>query len=93
MILDLTAPFTDLDGKQIEKATLGSALATQLSISTTGDAVKHMTWAILLHANTPLDLDKSDMETLRKFVENHGNMIALAKAPILEAIQEAKETK
>jgi len=59
-------------------------LAGALASSSKGDALKFWDWAKKLFKGEPLDLDKSDQETLKSFVKESESFTVLAKAQILE---------
>lgn len=86
--LDLNKPLLNLEQKQIDDATIGRVLATNLANSNEGDPVKWMIWATLLYKGSPIEIDKSDFEKLRRFVENHRQLTNLAKAAILEQMDD-----
>ena len=71
----------DQNGKEV---TLGSILAEQLVSGSKGDAVKYYGWALKLHEGHELDLDKSDVQTLKEFIKNNEQLTILAKAQLLE---------
>jgi hypothetical protein len=82
--IDLNKAITDLDGKNIEGSNLGKLVAQMLVSSSKGDALKYMSWALKLHAGESLELDPSDVETLKNFVKDHDQLTILSKAQILE---------
>jgi hypothetical protein len=88
MKLDLNTPLLNLEGTAIEDATIGKVLATQLSSASEGDAVKYMIWATLLYKGSPIEVDKADIAKIEKFVEGHRALTNLAKAAILNAIND-----
>lgn len=85
--INLNTNFKDLDGKEIENNNIGKTVAQVLSQSTSGNALKFWDWAIKLQAGKELDLDPSDKQTLKEFIENAQNLIILAKAQILALIK------
>jgi hypothetical protein len=82
--IDLNKAITDLDGKNIEGSNLGKLVAQMLVSSSRGDALKYMSWALKLHAGESLELDPSDVETLKNFIKEHDQLTILSKAQILE---------
>jgi hypothetical protein len=82
--IDLNKAITDLDGKNIEGSNLGKLVAQMLVSSSKGDALKYMSWALKLHAGESLELDPSDVETLKNFIKDHDQLTILSKAQILE---------
>jgi hypothetical protein len=82
--IDLNKAVTDLDGKEIEGSNLGKIVAQMLVSSSKGDALKYMAWALKLHAGESLELDPSDVETLKNFIKDHDQLTILSKAQMLE---------
>jgi uncharacterized protein YecA (UPF0149 family) len=82
--INLNKAITDLDGKDIEGSNLGKLVAQMLASATKGDALKFMSWALKLHAGESLELDPSDVETLKNFIKDHDQLTILSKAQILE---------
>jgi hypothetical protein len=77
-----------LDGKDVldfgEKTiTLGKLLAAQLAGASKGDALKLFHWATKLYNGESLDLDPTDTQTLKDFVNNESQLTVLAKAQLL----------
>ena len=87
MEINLNANFVGLDGKQMENNNMGQLVAQLLSQSTTGDSLKFWDWAVKLNAGKKLDLDPSDLQTLKSFIESCSTIIVLAKAQILAKIK------
>lgn len=72
----------------------GKLLATLLVKSTDAEnPVKFFDWALSLHRGEAIEVDKGDMEILKKFVKGHANLFALVKAQILEAIRVVLDSK
>jgi hypothetical protein len=82
--INLNKAIRDLDGKDIEGSNLGKLVAQMLASATKGDALKFMSWALKLHAGESLELDPSDVETLKNFIKEHDQLTILSKAQILE---------
>ena len=82
--INLNKAITDLDGKDIEGSNLGKLVAQMLVSSSKGDALKYMAWALKLHAGESLELDPSDVETLKNFIKDHDQLTILSKAQMLE---------
>ena len=87
LILDL--PVRSLDGTKVEGGTLGQLLATQLMMSNEGDAIKFYEWALKMNRNESIEIDKSDYNMLKTFVEKSKTLTNLAKAQILNCIYES----
>lgn len=91
--IELNRPLTDLEGKPVRDILLGKQLAEVLSASTKGNSIKVIAWAIDLWKGEPLQVDDSDKQWLREFVESSDHMANLLKAQLLTVINEAKNGK
>ena len=89
MIVDLNKSLVDLDEKVIEGAEMNKILANALQNSRNGDALKLWDWAVKLHSGKTLDLDPSDFNTLKKFIEDEQTFPVLTKAQMLSALNES----
>lgn len=87
MKVNLNKNFLDLEGKEIAGNNMGKLVANILSQSTKGDSLKFWDWAIKLNAGKELDLDPSDYQTLKAFIENSETMFVQAKAQILAVLK------
>lgn len=86
MKIQLNKNLVGLDGQEIDQSNMGKLLATILSSSNKGDALKFWSWATKLHSGEELDLDPSDMETLKNFVKDSEQLTILSKAQILQEL-------
>lgn len=77
------------DGKHAGKI-LSSLLVKATEVE---NPVKFFDWALTLYKKQPLELDKSDMDLLKKFVKGHKQMFVFAQAQILNKISEAADHK
>lgn len=93
MTLDLNIPVLDLNEKRVGDGTLGQLLASQLMASNEGDSIKFYDWALKFHNNKPVELDKSDYQTLKSFIEKSITLTNLAKAQILNYMFECESVK
>lgn len=87
MKINLNKNFVNLDGKEIENNNIGKLVAELLAQSTKGNCLKFWDWAIKLNSGKGLDLDPSDAQTFKSFIENSENLVVLAKAQILSLIK------
>jgi hypothetical protein len=71
--------------------TLGRILANTMASQTKGDALKMYDWAKKLYAGEPLNLDRSDCKTMRDFIDTSDQITILAKAQLLEILDEGKD--
>lgn len=91
MKLDFNFNLIGLDGKEIENENVGKTLARNLSSVAEGDSLKFMDWARKIYNGTELDLDPSDVQTLKAFVEKSQYLNNLSKSMILEVINKANK--
>jgi hypothetical protein len=84
--VDLNIKFTNLEGKLIEESNAGKMIAGALAASNKGDALKQWSLAQRLYTGEPLELDPSDIQLLKDFVNSNEGFTNLAKAQILEVL-------
>lgn len=92
-MLDFSKAVKGLDGEELKDekgnaVTLGKMLGNQLAFGTKGDALKFFSWAQKAYNGEPLDLDKSDTQTLKDFISNNEQLTVLAKAQLLEVFKD-----
>jgi hypothetical protein len=83
MKLNLNINLQSLDGKEIPESNAGKLVANLLAQDNKGDALKKFSMAQKLYNGDTLDLDASDNQMLKTFVEQSESMTVLAKAQIL----------
>jgi len=93
MKLDLNKPILNLEGIELEGVTMAKVVANALANAGQGDAIKFLDWALQLHKGQVLELDKSDFDTLKNFVQNAQGLTVLAKGRILPEIQAQKDSQ
>jgi hypothetical protein len=87
----------DLSGKEMLDTngstgiTLGRILANSLVSQSKGDALKFYDWAKKMYKGEPVNLDRSDVKTLQEYINNDQSLTVLAKAQILEVLENGKE--
>jgi hypothetical protein len=86
MKLNLNHSLIGLDGKEIAESNLGKLVANILATSNKGDAAKMWHWALKLHAGEELELDPSDVETLKTFIKENEQLTVLSKAQALACL-------
>lgn len=88
MLLNLNFNFKDLDGKDLPiDKNVAKTLADMLCGQTSGlGAVKSYDWAIELHKNGQIDIDRTDLKLLEDFVEK-SQISNLGKAQLLTSIK------
>jgi hypothetical protein len=84
--LNLNVNLKGLDGKEIENSNAGKLVANLLASDNKGDAMKKFSIAQKLYNGETLDLDPSDKQMLKTFVEASEQMTVLAKAQVLALI-------
>lgn len=87
--MDFNVSLKGLDGQEVldekgQPVKVGKLLASQLAFANKGDALKMFGWAQKLYAGEPLNLDKSDAQTLKTFIESSDSLTVLSKAQMLE---------
>jgi uncharacterized protein YcfJ len=93
MLLDLNFELLNLEGKAIEGALTGKLVAQRLSGGAGGDALKLIGWARKLYKGDAIELDASDAQTFRAFIDADQELTILTKAQVIEAMIEAKEAE
>jgi len=83
MKLKLNCSLVGLDGVEIPNSNAGKLVANLLAQDTKGDALKKWDWAVKLNAGKDLELDPSDTQMLKTFIEQSEQLTVLAKAQIL----------
>ena len=90
MKLNLDKNLTSLKGEPLPEK-LSDIMANVLALSTTGKPAKMITWAVNLTNDGEIEIDKSDAKFLSEIVENSPNIINLAKAQLLDEIENLRE--
>jgi hypothetical protein len=90
MKLNLDKQLLNLKGQPLENK-LDEILADELAMSNVGRPAKMMAWAIKLMNDGEIEVDNDDLKFLKDFVENRSRLINLAKAQLLEEIDNLKE--
>lgn len=72
-----------LDGKEIPNSHMGKLLANTLASANKGDAAKFWHWSTKFYAVEEVELDPSDLETLKNFIKDSEQLTILSKAQIL----------
>lgn len=92
-MLDFNQNLLGLDGKPVkdsdgQELSLGKLLANQIAFSGKGDALKLFSWAQKIYAGEPLELDKSDENTLKELIKNNEVLTIMAKAQLLSVFKD-----
>lgn len=94
--LNLDFILTDYTGKKMEGdedvVHCGKFLANFLGRGTSDQPVKFFDWAIKLYNKQEIDLDKSDIASLRKFVTSQ-QMWNASKAQILQKLDDLEKAE
>lgn len=92
--VDLSALMEGLDGVALtENITQAKVLANSLVSGPEGDAIKCYDWGVLLYRTGMIEVDASDLETLKGLVKANQRMANLAKGPILKTLNAASNGK
>ena len=96
MKVNLNKPLQDLSGKPLkddqgQPSNIGKVLAEVLATQNKGDIIKLWDWAQALYHGKPIDLDRADQDTLKKFIEEHEQATILVKAQLLELFKTPKQ--
>lgn len=91
MKLDLNVPIKNLDGENIADITIGKQIANALVSVSKGDALKYYDWAVKLNKGEAIEVDRTDLNKIKEFVENSEVFTILLKAQALEVISTVKE--
>lgn len=89
--INLNCEMKDLDGVPVPNANIGKIIANVLVQGAKGDPLKFFTWAMKLNSKETLELDPSDVNTLKEFVTNHETLTILLKAQTLNLIDSSAE--
>jgi len=92
MIVDFNFSLIGLDKNPIIGSNAGKNIANALASSPKGDSLKLWNWATKLYDGVSLDLDPSDLQTLKSFIENEETFTALLKAQCLEIFNKPVDT-
>lgn len=68
-------------------------LSTAFATHNGGDPIKFWEWAVKLHKDGQIDIDKSDKETILAFVRENKAFNNLVKAQLIEVISALGEPK
>lgn len=83
MKVNMNLPIIGLDGKELPESNIGKLIAQVLVQSSKGDVMKFWFWAQKLYAGEELDLDPSDIETIKSFIKENESLTILSKAQAL----------
>jgi len=86
MKINLNKNLLDLEGNEIKDAHIGKVVASALAGSNKGDAIKFWHWSTKFYSCEEVELDPSDLETLRTFIKESEQMTVLSKAQILQLL-------
>jgi hypothetical protein len=93
MKLNFNIPILDLEDKEVDNSNIGKTIANALHQSRTGDALKYWDWAKKLYKGEPLDLDPSDVQTLKNFILTDENFFVILRAQALAVFDEKPAPK
>jgi hypothetical protein len=94
MKLNLDKMFKNLDGKDFEgdHNHMAKFLANALALERSDiPVIKAYDFALKLQKSGELEVDNSDLQALKKFVENCNGAVPFSKAQLLNVLNECKE--
>lgn len=83
-------PLTDGEGKQI---LLGQTVGNALAAMTEGDYLKFRGWGQQMYDGKTVEMDQSDVNTFKTFLQFTKNLSALTKSQAHEVVDAAGENK
>jgi hypothetical protein len=90
MELNFNFNFVDLEGKEMQDNNAGKTLANALAYSQDGNAFKFWDWARKLFKGDKLNLDESDTQTLKSFIESNKSFVVISRAQLLHVFNKTK---
>ena len=92
MKLNLNFKIKDLEGNEIEEkdAHAGKILGNHLVSGSKGDALKYYDWGRTLYKGEGIEVDRSDLDKIKQFVEENATIPILTKAQIIEVINKCE---
>ena len=91
MKLDLNKPVSNLNFEPIPNSNLAKILAEEIAVSNVTPTIKFFDWALSLHQKGEINVDATDRDLLRKFIEENQRFTVLVKAQLLKAVNDLKE--
>lgn len=96
MKIDFNKPILQLDGTAFKEqdgsdVMLGKTLANALAMQSKGDILKYFGWAQKMYNGQAVEMDKSDVDILKGFIEEITSLPIITKAQALETIREAEK--
>ena len=92
--LNFNKDFIGLDGKVIEgQGKLSKMIGNMLANSQTGDAVKYLSWGIQLYKDGVLEVDQSDFDAIKSFINDNKTVAVMLKGRLLEIVRESEKEK
>lgn len=88
--IDLNFSIKGLDDVELIGSNASQLVGNFLVNATKGDALKYYDWARSLYKKESIEVDRSDFETIEKFVREHEQFSNLAKAQIIIALKESE---
>jgi hypothetical protein len=91
MKLDLNKPIFNLLSEPIPNTHLGKFLGDEIAASNSQPVVKFFDWAVKLYRTGLIEIDNSDRELIKKFIEDSPRMTVLVKGQLLKEINDLKD--
>lgn len=89
--VNLNFAFKGLDGVEMIETNAGKSLGQALASATKGDPIKHWSLAKRMYDGEILEVDESDLTLVKEFVKSSEGFTALAKAQMLDVLNNAEE--
>lgn len=87
--IDLNFPIKGLDDKEIPDSNAGKLLGNMLASNNKGDALKYYDWGRSLYKGNVIEVDRSDFDTIEKFIKESEQLSNLVKAQISICLKES----
>lgn len=91
MKLNLDKQLLGLKGEPLIGDKMSDILANNLAMSNVGKPAKMMAWAVNLINEGEIEVDKSDINFLTEFVSDSKGMVNLAKAQLIQELENIKD--
>lgn len=88
--ISLNALLKEVDGKEVPNTTLAKVLSKRLAYaSDSGNPVKMYDWATQLWSKGVINVDRTDYDFIKDFVEKDKELLVFAKAQVMLSMKES----
>lgn len=91
MKVDLNFYLKDLSGKPIQDAHAGQNVAQALASANQGNSIKLFDWATKFYNKKVVEMDDTDFEVLKSFIETSQFLTILSKGQLLNFLNSLKK--